>query len=145
MFIGQYQHSIDEKGRLAIPAKFRRELSGEAVVTKGLDGCLFVFTKAKFGKMAVSVSKLPYVSSSARSHARLILAGAQDVEFDKQGRAIIPQYLREYAGLKTHAVVAGLYDRIEIWSSSAWKKENESVEAKAGEIAEKLSSIVEEG
>lgn len=141
MFIGQYEHSVDEKGRLAVPAKFRRALKEEAVITKGLDGCLFLFPQAKFKKMAESIGQLPYTKSSARLYARLILAGASDVEFDKQGRVIVPGYLRDYAGLKTAAIVIGLYDRIEVWSKSKWQALVEKIEPKAGEIAEELSDL----
>lgn len=141
MFIGQYQHSIDEKGRLAFPAKFRKELSEGAVVTKGLDGCLFVFSRKKFIQMAENISRLPYTKSSARLYSRLILASACDLEFDKQGRVILPAFLRDYAKLKTEAIVGGLYDRVEIWSKKSWKDLSQIADKDAGEIVEELSEI----
>lgn len=141
MFIGQYQHSIDEKGRLAFPAKFRKELSDGAVVTKGLDGCLFVFSRKKFLQMAESISRLPYTKSSARLYSRLILANACDLEFDKQGRVILPAFLRDYAKIKTEAVVGGLYDRVEIWSKKGWRELNEISDKGAGEVVEELSGL----
>jgi len=141
MFIGQYEHSVDEKGRLAIPAKFRRSLTSGAVITKGLDGCLFVFPKERWQKMAESIGELPYTKSSARAYARLILASAVDVEFDKQGRVVVPNYLRKYASLKTQAIVAGLYDRVEIWSRENWTKEMSKIDKEAGKVVEELSEL----
>lgn len=141
MFIGQFEHSIDEKGRLAFPARFRRGLQNGAVVTKGLDGCLFVFPKAKFVQMAEGISQLPYTKSSARLYSRLILANASEIEFDKQGRIIVPSYLRDYAKLKNDAVVTGLYDRIEIWGRKNWEELAEKVDKEAGEVVEELSDI----
>ena len=141
MFIGQYEHSVDQKGRLAIPSKFRKGLSDGAVATRGLDGCLFLFSRSKWQKIAESVGQLPETKSSARVYARLILAGASELEFDNQGRAIIPGYLRKYAGIGSSAVVIGLYDRLEIWSKTKWNKYVEKNEAKAAEIVEELSNF----
>jgi len=141
MFIGQYEHSVDAKGRLAVPAKFRKALSTGAVITKGLDGCLFVFAREKWQRMAESIGKLPVSKSSARLYARLILASAAEAEFDNQGRVILPAYLREYAKLTKLAIVTGLYDRVEIWSKANWKKISEKVDKEAGEIVEELSDL----
>ena len=141
MFIGQYEHAIDEKGRVAVPAKFRKFIKNEAVITKGLDGCLFLFTAEKWQKMAQSIGQLPVSKSSARLYARLILAGASDVEFDKQGRIILPTYLRKYANIKRQVIITGLFDRIEIWDKKSWVKQISQVEGEAGEIAEDLSEL----
>lgn len=141
MFIGQFEHAIDDKGRLSFPAKFRKGLQDGAVVTKGLDGCLFVFSQKKFEQMAENISNLPYTKSSARVYSRLILANACELEFDKQGRIIIPAYLRDYAKVKGEAIITGLYDRIEIWSKKAWKALAEKVDKDAGEVAEELSEF----
>jgi MraZ protein len=141
MFIGQFEHAIDQKNRIAVPVKFRRAISGGAVITKGLDGCIFLFTKEKFQKMAQSIGQLPLTRSSARLYARLILAGASDVEFDKQGRIILPGYLKEYAKIKRNATIVGVYDRVEIWDKGAWSKSIEKIENKAGGIAEGLSDL----
>jgi len=141
MFVGQYEHAIDQKGRVAIPAKFRQIFKKEAVVTKGLDDCLFVFTREKWQKMAASIGQLPVSKSSARLYARLILAAASEAEFDSQGRILLPAYLRNYAGLKDQVVVIGLYDRVEIWDKKKWNKMIGKVENEAGKIAEDLSEL----
>lgn len=141
MFTGQHEHSIDDKSRLAIPSRFRRALEGGAFITKGLDGCLFLFAKAKWQKMAQSIGELPLSKSSARLYARLILAGAEEVEFDKQGRIIIPQYLKKYAKLSKNTMVIGIYDRVEVWSKENWEKMISKVEDQAGKIAEELSEL----
>ena len=141
MFIGQYEHSIDEKSRLAFPAKFRRKFAGGAVITKGLDGCLFVFAKDKWQKMAENIGQLPYTKASARVFARLILASAVETDFDNQGRVLLTGYLKQYAGLKRKAIVAGLYDRVEIWSEEKWKGEIAKVDKDAGRAVEELSEF----
>ena len=111
MFIGEFKHNIDEKGRLAIPVKFRSDLAKGAVVTRGLDDCLFVYTLEEWEKLANKLSNLPISQAKARAFARLMLAGAMDVVPDKQGRINLPEYLRQYAGLKKEVIVAGLYNR----------------------------------
>jgi len=142
MFIGQYEHSVDEKGRVAIPSKFRNTFKDGAVVTKGLDGCLFIFAKERWHKMAKSIGELPYTKSSARVFARLVLASAVEVEFDNQGRILVAGYLREYASLKKQAVIAGLYDRVEVWSKESWKKEMSKIDKEAGKVVEDLSEMI---
>lgn len=141
MFIGEYQHSIDEKGRMAIPVKFRADLSKGAVVTRGLDRCLFVYTVDAWKVLAEKLMNLPLSQSKSRAFARLMLAGAMDVELDKQGRIILPEYLREYASVKKGVVVAGLYDRLEIWDQSAWQTYTAATEKDSNEIAESLSEL----
>lgn len=141
MFIGQYEHAVDEKGRIAIPAKFRSVFKSGAIITKGLDGCLFVFTKEKWNKMAENIGRLPETKSSARVYSRLILASAVEGEFDNQGRVLIPSYLREYAKLRKKGIVAGIYDRVEIWSEESWKKEMSKIDIEAGKVVEELSEI----
>ena len=121
MFLGEYSHTIDEKGRLAIPVKLRKELGEGAVITRGTDRCLFVYPKSEWTKLAEKISALPLSDARARSFSRLMLAGAMEVEFDKQGRALLPGYLKEYAGLTENAVLAGVYNRIEIWETNAWE------------------------
>ncbi|MEK7143846.1 MAG: division/cell wall cluster transcriptional repressor MraZ, partial [Patescibacteria group bacterium] len=120
MFIGEYKHTIDEKGRMALPAKFRLKMKGAAIITRGLDHCLFVFTAADWEILAKKLMSLPLVQSNSRAFARLMLAGAMEADIDKQGRILISDYLREYAGLKKQAVVAGLYNRIEVWDTNKW-------------------------
>ena len=141
MFIGEYKHSIDEKGRLAIPSKFRKSLVKGAVVTRGLDSSLFLFPKEEWGKLAEKLASLPLGQSNSRAFARLMLAGAMDVELDKQGRVVLPEYLRQYAGLKKTTVIAGLYDRLEIWDEEKWEAYKKQVEADADSVAEKLGEL----
>lgn len=141
MFIGQFEHSIDEKNRIAIPSKFREAFRGEVIVTKGLDGCLFLFPKAKWEQMATGIGQLPTTKSSARLYARLLLASASREDFDNQGRVVIPAFLRDYANLKGKVVITGLYDRVEIWDKNAWKQVEEKVDKDAGKIAEELSEL----
>jgi MraZ protein len=141
MFIGEYGHNLDQKGRLAIPVKFRALLMGGAVVTRGLDRCLFLFPKKDWLELAAKLIKLPISQANARAFSRLMLAGAMDVELDKQGRILIPDYLRTYAELGKRAVVAGLFNRIEIWDSEIWENYKEKTEREAGDIAEKLGEL----
>lgn len=141
MFIGEYKHSIDEKGRLAIPAKFREDLASGAVVTRGLDASLFLFPKEEWGKLAEKLASLPLGQSNSRAFARLMLAGAMDVEVDKQGRIVLPEYLRQYAGMDKSVVVAGLYTRLELWDADKWEVYKRTTEADAGAIAEKLGEL----
>ncbi len=141
MFIGEYTHTIDEKGRMNMPAKFRRDLSGGVVITRGLDGCLFVYPKSEWDPTAEKLSKLSISKRSSRAFARLMLAGAWDAELDAQGRVMLPEYLREYASVKKHVVVAGLYNRIEIWDEDAWRQYRTKTEAESDDIAESLEDL----
>lgn len=141
MFIGEYQHTIDEKGRVAIPVKFRAKLSGGAVVTRGLDNCLFLYSREEWEKLANKLATLPISQADARAFARLMLAGAMDVELDKQGRVVLPAYLRGYAGMKNSVVVAGLFNRVEIWDEGAWKSYKANAEKESSSIAEHLSNL----
>jgi MraZ protein len=141
MFIGEYAHNLDEKGRLAIPAKFRRELSKGAVITRGLDSCLFLYTKTEWEKLAEKLATLPISAANSRAFARLMLAGAMDVEVDKQGRVVIPEYLRSFATLQKNVVIAGLYNRAEIWDEEKWKSYKSQTEANSNEIAEKMAEL----
>lgn len=141
MFIGEYRHSVDDKGRLALPAKFRSLLAKGAVITRGLDHCLFVYAAAEWKKLAEKLAALPFSQANSRAFSRLMLAGAMDVELDKQGRAVVPQYLREYASLSKDVVVAGLYDRLEIWDAHAWEKYKKHTEKQSNDIAEKMGEL----
>src|SRR3989344_5264003 len=140
MFIGEYRHAIDEKGRLAIPAKFRNRLK-KAVVTRGLDNCLFVYELAEWKGLATRLAALPFSQANSRAFARLMLAGAMDVAIDAQGRIVIPEYLRQYAHLGKETVVAGLYNRLEIWDQAAWTAYKEKTEKDSNEIAEKMGEL----
>ena len=141
MFIGEYQHTIDTKGRMAIPAKFRKELTKGAIITRGLDNCLFIFTREEWQVLAEKLRALPLAQANARAFARFMLASAMDVDIDAQGRILIPDYLRTYAGLKKEAVVAGVYGRLEVWDSEAWARYKARTESASDEIAEKLGEL----
>ena len=141
MFIGEYTHNLDEKGRLAIPKKFRSSLAKGAVVTRGLDHCLFLYTKAEWKKLADKLANLPFAQANTRAFARLMLAGAMDVSVDKQGRVILPEYLRTFAGLKKNVVVAGLYNRLELWDQKTWSAYTKKNEAESAAIAEQMSEL----
>ena len=141
MFIGEFQHNLDIKGRMAIPAKFRRSVSGGAIITRGLDHCLFVFTKKDWEKLAEKLIALPLAQANSRAFVRLMLSGASDAEVDSQGRILIPDYLRSYAGLKKATKVIGVYNRIEVWNESAWQKYKSKTEGSSDEIAEKMADL----
>ena len=141
MFIGEYQHNIDPKGRLSVPAKFRKDLAKGAVVTKGLDNCLFLYPKLEWQKLADKLAALPIARANSRAFSRLMLAGAVDVEIDGQGRMLIPDYLRRYAGLKKNTIIAGLYNRLEVWDQALWNKYKAGTETKSGDIAEALGEL----
>ncbi|MEW6407909.1 MAG: division/cell wall cluster transcriptional repressor MraZ [Patescibacteria group bacterium] len=141
MFLGEYTHTIDSKGRLAIPAKFRKALSSGAVLTRGLDNCLFLYPKSEWDKLAERLSKLPISQANTRAFARLMLAGAWEVEFDKQGRIFLPGYLRIFANIKKKAVVTGLFNRLEIWDDGSWKTYREGTEKSSSDIAEALGEL----
>lgn len=138
MFLGEYKHNLDAKGRISIPVKFRTELGSSAIVTKGLEGCLFLYPKAVWEEMAQKIARLPISSASARSFSRLILSGAMEVEIDKLGRALLPSYLRDYASIDGEAVCAGLYNRVEIWDRKTWEQVTKESEARSSDIAEEL-------
>ena len=141
MFIGEYQHGLDEKGRMAVPAKFRADLKVGAVVTRGLDKCLFVYTRSSWEQLAEKLAKLPIARANTRAFARLMLAGAMDVDIDGQGRMLLPDYLREYAGLKKQVVVAGLYDRLELWDTARWASYKKTTEKDSSDIAEAMGEL----
>jgi MraZ protein len=141
MFIGEYAHNLDDKGRIAVPKKFRSDLSKGAVVTRGLDSCLFLYTKKEWTKLAEKLASLPFAQSNTRAFSRLMLAGAMDVEIDAQGRIILPEYLRQYAGLNKEITVAGLYNRLELWDSVKWSEYKAKTEAESNQIAEQMSAL----
>jgi MraZ protein len=141
MFLGEYKHNLDTKGRMAIPAKFRDKLSTGAIITRGLDNCLFVFASKDWEVLAQKLVALPLAQANSRAFTRLMLAGAMDVEIDGQGRILVPDYLRKYAGLKKQAVVAGLYNRIEIWDTDSWEHYKQKTESASQEIAEQLGEL----
>jgi MraZ protein len=141
MFIGEYIHTLDDKGRLAIPAKFRESLKQGAVVTRGLDQCLFVYTAEEWRRLAEKLAALPLGQSATRAFSRLMLAGAMDVELDKQGRMVVPEYLRSAAGLKKDVVFAGLYNRLEMWDADVWETYKTATESESNALAEKMGEL----
>ncbi|MEI7498634.1 MAG: division/cell wall cluster transcriptional repressor MraZ [Candidatus Falkowbacteria bacterium] len=141
MFIGEYKHTLDSKGRLAVPAKFRALLTDGAVVTKGLDNCLFLYPKNEWELLAKKLAALPISKANTRAFARMMLAGASAVDFDSQGRIVLPEYLREFGHLQKTAVIAGLYDRLEIWDEALWQSYKNETEQKSGDIAEALGEL----
>jgi len=121
MFMGEYNHTIDQKGRLIIPSKFREVLGDEFVVTKGLDGCLFVYDQTEWQSFEEKLKALPTTSKDARQFVRFFLAGAASVEVDKQGRILLPAVLREFAALEKDISLIGVGSRVEIWSKERWE------------------------
>lgn len=141
MFIGEYHHALDEKGRVQVPVKFRVDLAKGAVVTRGLDSCLFIYTKKEWEILAEKLSRLPISKANTRAFSRLMLAGAMELEIDKQGRVVLPEYLRRYANLKKMVVVTGLYSRLELWDKAAWERYRSGTERQSGDIAEALNEL----
>lgn len=141
MFIGEYQHNVDLKGRLAIPVKFRPDLAQGAVVTRGLDGCLFLFTTEEWQVLATKVRQLPLTEPKARAFVRMMFAGAAELLIDKQGRINVPAHLLEFAKISKETVIAGLLNRIEVWDAKAWKAYQEQAESETDSIAMHLSNL----
>jgi len=141
MFIGEYLHNMDEKGRLAVPSKFRAKISKGAVVTRGLDQSLFLYPMDEWKQLADKVAKLPISQANTRAFSRLMLAGAMEVKLDSQGRINIPDYLRKYAKFGKKLVLAGLYNRVEIWDQAKWESYKASTEQKSSAIAEQLGEL----
>jgi len=136
MFLGEYLHSIDPKGRLTLPAKFRAELAKGVVVTRGFDGCLVVYPVDEWDKLAQKLNGLPLTQKDARTLTRLIYSGASDCVPDKQGRILLPTYLREFAGVDGETMIIGLYARLEIWNPERWQQVRSEVEEQGDIIAE---------
>ncbi len=118
--MGEYHHSMDEKGRMIIPAKFREALGKEFILTRGIENCIYVYPKQAFEKIAEKLNNLPFTKKNARSFARFFLSGAQEVELDKQGRILLPEPLLQYASLKKNSVIIGAGERLEIWDETKW-------------------------
>jgi MraZ protein len=141
MILGEFKHTLDVKGRLAVPAKFREKLGAGAIITRGLDKCLFIFGANEWESLVQKLVNLPLAQANSRAFVRLMLAGASDAKVDAQGRILVPDYLRKYAGLKKQAVVTGLYNRMEVWDEEEWQAYKQKTEASSDEIAEKLGEL----
>ncbi len=143
MFMGEFHHNIDDKARIVMPSKFREELGNTFVITRGLEGCLFVYSNNEWSELVSRLRKLPFTKKDARAFLRFFLSGAQECSFDKQGRIAIPQALVNYANLKKECVVIGVNDRLEIWSADSFDdffKENKD---NISDIAEDLFDSME--
>ena len=138
MMMGEYSHSLDDKGRIIIPARLREDLDAHFVMTKGLDGCLFLYPLGEWHKLEERLKALPLTNANARAFQRLFLAGAQDVEVDRQARVTIPPRLREYAGVNKDVVLVGVSNRVELWSQENWQAYQTKAQAGYEDVAEKM-------
>lgn len=141
MFMGEYQHGLDDKNRLIMPARFREELGLRFIVTKGLDACLFVYPLSQWEKLQQELGSLSFTKADSRAFVRLFFSGASECELDKQGRIVIPGNLKEYAHLDKDCVVLGVSNRVEIWGKDVWAKYSTDAEGSYEEIAEKLEGL----
>jgi MraZ protein len=139
MFLGEYRHNLDYKGRVAVPKKFRSDLAQGAILTKGLDGCLFLYPKKSWEELTARFQELSVTQADTRAFERYLFGGAVEANFDNLGRVKIPEYLILYASLKKELVLVGILERIEIWNKNKWEKVYENLESRGEEIAEKLS------
>jgi len=141
MFIGEYEHTLDEKKRVSLPKQFRSALGKKMVMTRGLDNCLFVYPRAQWEKVAAKLQSLSFAQADTRGFNRFILSGASEVEADGAGRILIPDHQKEFAGLKKNVVFAGVSDRVEVWDAEVWRAYKARIEKQADALAEKLGEI----
>jgi len=140
MLLGEHEHALDDKNRLTLPARQRDQLGDRVVVTRGLDGCLYVYAAAEWAKLAERVGTLDPLSREARTMQRFFFASGMEAELDKQGRIVIPATLLESAGIGRDVTVAGIYDHLEIWDRAAWRDQQQTVEGSAEDVAERLAN-----
>ena len=141
MFIGEYQHSIDAKGRMIMPSKFREELGDVFILTKGLDQCLFVYSRDEWATLETKLRTLPLTNKNARAFVRFFFSGATECEVDKQGRILIPANLRQHAELEKDVSVIGVSTRVEIWDRDKWKEYNSDENISPEDIAENMEFL----
>lgn len=141
MFTGEFQHTIDDKGRLIMPAKYRDTLGDACMITKGMDGCLFVYAISEWSMLEAKLKNLPFTNKDARAFARFFFSGASECELDKQGRILVNSNLREYAGLNKDVNIIGVGTRIEIWSREIWEGYSKDTEANYEQLAEKMVEL----
>ena len=141
MLIGEYTHTLDEKKRISIPSKFRTALGKKVVISNGLDGCLAMYSLKEWEKIALKLSQMSFASKGSRDMNRFILSNANELSIDSAGRVLIPENLCSFANIKTKAVFAGVYNRVEIWDEVSWKNTNDQLAKDADQIAEKLGEI----
>lgn len=141
MLMGQYEHTLDAKGRIIIPAKFREELGYKFILTRGLDDCLFVYSLEEWANVETKLKSLPLNKKDARAFTRFFLAGASECEVDKQGRILIPQNLRNYAKIDKDIVIIGVSTRVEIWSKEVWEEYSNNADVSFEDVAEHLDDF----
>jgi MraZ protein len=141
VLIGEYEHSLDAKGRLIMPAKLRTDMGEKFIITKGLDGCLFVFSQIEWSNFESKLKELPLTNKNARDFVRFFLSGATECEIDKQGRFLLVNTLREYAEITKEVIIIGVGTRLEIWNKDKWKKYNSNENISADTIAENMTML----
>jgi len=141
LLIGEYQHAIDEKGRLTMPSKLREDLGDRFIIARGLENCLFVFPMPEWERLQKRLTQLSLTKSDARAFTRFLFSGATEGEFDRQGRVLIPQNLREYSSIEKDVVVIGVSTRVEIWSAQKWEDYKRRTDVSYEDIAEKLADF----
>ncbi len=141
MFIGEYEHTLDEKSRVSLPRQFRTGLGRKVVMTRGLDNCLFVYSRSSWEKVAAKLQELSFAQADTRGFNRFILSGAAEVEVDSAGRVLIPEHQRAFAGLSKTLIFAGVSDRVEVWDAKRWNEYKAAIEKKADALAEKLGEV----
>ena len=141
MFIGEYRHTVDDKNRISLPAKFKKELGKKVVVTRGLDNCLFLFPHKTWEAISKEMAQLGLMQHDTRGFTRFMFSGASEIDVDSMGRILVPDYLREFGGIKGQAVFAGVHDRIEIWQDKRWDTYKKKIESQADMMAEKLGTV----
>jgi MraZ protein len=141
MLIGEYRHTLDDKNRMSLPAKFRKEMGKKIIITRGLDRCLFVYPVGEWKKFSDKLAGLSIGSSEGRAFSRALLGGATETDVDASGRVLVPDHLKNYAGLATKVVVAGIHNRIELWNEESWNTYTSQVEGEANQLAQKLADI----
>ena len=141
MFIGEYQHSIDIKKRLSLPAKLRKELGSKVVITRGFESCLVIYTKQRWAKVMQELESLSTGRAETRKFTRAVLGGAVEVSLDKLGRILVPDYLKKYAGLKKNITICGLSNKLEVWDSEKWETYRKKAELDIDKIAENLPEL----
>lgn len=141
MLIGEYTHTIDNKNRLSLPSKFRKEMGKQLVITPGLDSCLFIFTKKEWSHISEKLGEFSMLQANNRSFTRFMFGGATEVEVDTSGRVLIPDFLRSRISLKNKAALVGVKNRIEVWDEKTWEKYKTGAEKEVDDLAEKLGGI----
>lgn len=141
MLIGEYRHTVDDKKRVSLPSKFRKEIEDTVVLTRGLDNCIFVYPKSQWEEISQKLANLSIGQSDSRGFNRFMLAGAVEAQIDSSGRILIPDFLKEFANIDDSVVLAGVHNRIEIWNETRWDEYKERIENEADRLAEKLGDI----